>query len=244
MNRDAADAAIMIVIPALNEQTSLGTVVRAARQSFPHVVVVDDFSSDATRAAGLQAGAQVLSLAARLGAWGATQTGLRYALLQGADTVVTLDADGQHEPALIRELLAPLHNGEADVVIGSCPLRVSPLRRLAWAYFRRLTGLRLEDLTSGFRAYNRRAIEVLTSPQATLLDYQDVGVLMLMRSKSLRVREVNIPITHRRDGISRVFSSWWMVFRYMVHTTVLCLANLSGSRANQGPTLRATDRAR
>lgn len=232
----------VVVIPARNEASALGGVLQEIRKISIRVIVVDDASSDETSVIAHEHGAEVLPLTVQLGAWGATQTGLRYALRQGAQTVITLDADGQHEPAHINDLLGPLHDGSADVVIGSCPMRVSPLRRLAWRYFRWITGLRMDDLTSGFRAYNRRAMEILASREATLLDYQDVGVLMIMRARGLRIREVGVEIGLRRNGVSRVFHSWGIVARYMIETTVLCLANVGGHRRSARET--RLDRAR
>ena len=223
----------VVVIPARNEALALGEVLQEIWKISMRVIVVDDASSDQTSRVARENGAEVLSLVVQLGAWGATQTGLRYALRQGAQTVITLDADGQHEPAHIVDLLQPLHDGTADVVIGSCPLRVSALRRLAWNYFRWLTRLSMDDLTSGFRAYNRRAMEILASREATLLDYQDVGILMIMRAQGLRVSEVAVEIGLRRNGVSRVFHSWWVVMRYMIETTVLCLANVRAQRSVQ-----------
>ena len=104
------------------------------------------------------------------------------------------------------------------------------LTHSAWWYFRLLTGFRIEDLTSGFRYYNARACRHLAMEEATLLDYQDIGVLLLLRHADLRIREVSVAMNPRRSGASRVFSSWWTVGRYMVETTLLCLA-----RWNRGP---------
>lgn len=223
---------LLVVVPAHNEEDSLADVLKTTKEFGYCVVVVDDASEDNTGRIARNEGALLIPLANRLGAWGATQAGLRYARARGAGIVVTLDADGQHEPAHIHELTAPLLVGTADVVIGSCPIRVSRLRRWAWHYFRWLTGLNAHDLTSGFRAYNRHAVTVLSSSDAALLDYQDVGVLMLMRAEGLRVQEVPVEIGSRRNGISRVFPSWWVVARYMLETTVLCVSHLHipGSR--------------
>ena len=223
----------IIVIPARNEADTIGAVLREVARTSLRVVVVDDASDDDTIRIARENGAEVLPLIVQLGAWGATQTGLRYAFRRGAETVITMDADGQHEAAYLQKLLQPLRDGTADVTIASCPPRVSALRRLAWNYFRWLTQLRVDDLTSGFRAYNRHAVDILASREATLLDYQDVGVLMIMRSKGLRVREVPVEIGLRRNGASRVFRSWWIVMRYMIETTVLCLANVGGDRSNR-----------
>jgi hypothetical protein len=158
------------------------------------------------------------------------QTGLRYAQRQGWKLAVTLDADGQHDPADITALIAPILAGEADVVIGACPPRVSWARRLAWGYFRALSGIGLEDLTSGFRAYNRAAIDRLALPDAALLDYQDVGVLLILRHQGLRIREVPVTMRERNNGKSRVFNSWLTVIRYMLRTSLLILAGIGGNR--------------
>lgn len=217
----------VLLIPAHNEQPTVGTIVRAARALTGHeVVVIDDESHDNTVQAARRAGATVLPLSLRLGAWGAIQTGLRYALRRGHRIAVTLDADGQHDPAYIEALLAPIRAGEADVVIGACPTRVSRARRFAWSFFRLLTGFRIEDITSGFRAYNHAAMKVLASAEASLIDYQDVGVLLILRHKGLRLVEVPVVMAPRATGISRVFSSWLIVVRYMLQTSLLCIARI------------------
>lgn len=215
------------LIPAYNEEATIGSIVGQIRQRFDYpVVVIDDCSSDATARRARAAGATVLPLSLQLGAWGAIQTGLRYALRHGYQTAITLDADGQHEPDCIGELIEPLIERQADVVIGAFPERASRARRLAWSYFRWLTGLKLEDITSGFRAYNHPAMTVLASPEASLLDYQDVGVLLILRRKRLRAVEVPVSMQPRAQGSSRVFRSWWIVGKYMLQTSVLCLARI------------------
>ncbi|WP_246585347.1 glycosyltransferase family 2 protein [Thiorhodospira sibirica] len=226
-------ADLAIIIPAYNEQEAVAEVVRAACGLSQRVIVVDDGSQDATATVAREAGAIVLSLTLQLGAWGATQTGIRYALAQGCAYVVTLDADGQHEPAFVPNLLKPMLTGQADVVIGACPARVSPLRRLAWRYFKLLTGLAIEDLTSGFRAYNHKAMQLLASKEASLLDYQDVGVLMLLRRRRLRIEEVPVTMWPRLKGASRVFPSWWVVLKYMLESSVLCIADIGRHRRDK-----------
>ena len=158
---------LIALIPAYNEEATVGQIVDRVQQLWGcRVVVIDDCSADATASVASAAGATVLPLTIQLGAWGAIQTGLRYALQQGYRTAVTLDADGQHEPENIGDLLQPLAAHQADIVIGSFPERASRARRMAWSYFRLLTGIRLEDITSGFRAYNHAAITVLASRAA------------------------------------------------------------------------------
>ncbi|HCK82757.1 MAG TPA: glycosyl transferase [Candidatus Competibacteraceae bacterium] len=219
------------LVPAYNEEATIGFIVAQIRRRFRYpVVVIDDCSSDATATIARAAGATVLPLTLQLGAWGAIQTGLRYALREGYRTAITLDADGQHEPECISELVEPLASRRADVVIGAFPERASRARRIAWSYFRWLTGLKLEDITSGFRAYSHTAMTVLAAPEASLLDYQDVGVLLILRRKGLRTVEVPVSMQPRAQGASRVFRSWWIVGKYMLQTSVLCLARV-GSRS-------------
>jgi hypothetical protein len=218
---------IIILIPAKNEVNTVGKVIAAIKTRFTiTVLVIDDASTDNTANVARAAGAKVLPLPFSLGAWGAIQTGLRYAAKQGYQTAITLDADGQHEADSIPILIRPIAEGTSDVVIGACPQRGSWLRRLAWSFFRRLSGLSLEDLTSGLRAYNRQAIQLLASQTATLLDYQDMGVLMLLHKAGLRIQETPICMYPRLDGHSRIFSSWWAVGRYMLYTAILCLAKI------------------
>ena len=218
--------ATLIVIPARDEADSIGDVIRAIAVEGPFsVLVINDGSTDATVAVASAAGAQVLTLPVPLGAWGAMQTGIRYGYANGFDRVVTMDADGQHEPIYLHQLIQLLKSEHADVVIGACPERGSKARQLAWSYFRRMTGFSIEDLTSGFRAYNRKAIELLSGPEATLLDYQDIGVLLLLRRAHMKIVELSVEMRPRLAGHSRIYSSWWAVARYMAETTVLCLAH-------------------
>ncbi|HAS52033.1 MAG TPA: glycosyl transferase [Gammaproteobacteria bacterium] len=215
------------LIPAHNEAATVGDIVAQVRTLWNcPVVVIDDCSTDATAQIARTAGATVLPLAIQLGAWGATQTGLRYALRQGYRTAITLDADGQHEPDSIGALLEPLASGQADVSIGAFPERASPARRFAWSYFRWLTNLELEDITSGFRAYNHAAMTVLASPAASLFDYQDVGVLLILRRQGLRTVEVPVSMQPRVIGASKIFRSWRVVGKYMLQTSLLCIARV------------------
>ena len=220
------DPDCLIVIPAFNEAATVADVVRGVANALPNarILVVSDSSTDATTTLARGAGAEVLELPTRLGAWGAIQAGLRFARRHGHDRVLTLDADGQHPV----DALAPLLDGltETDVVIGTCPQRLSFPKRIAWAYFRFLTGLRVLDVTSGLRAYGPKSIDLLSRSEASLLDYQDIGVLLLIAGQGLSIREIPVAMRAREVGKSRVFSSWFSVARYMIRTTVLCVARI------------------
>ena len=215
------------LIPAHNEEATVGLIVAQVRALWDcPVVVIDDCSTDTTIQVARTAGATVLPLTIQLGAWGATQTGLRYALRRGYRTAITLDADGQHEPSDIGALLEPLAAHHAEVSIGAFPERASRVRRFAWSYFRWLTGLPLEDITSGFRAYNHAAMTVLASREASLIDYQDVGVLLILRRNGLRTIEIPVSMQPRTMGASKIFRSWLVVGKYMLQTSLLCIARV------------------
>ncbi len=218
----------LIVIPAFNEAATVGDIVRGALGSVDaRVLVVSDASTDDTARLAREAGANVLDLPVRLGAWGAIQAGLRYARRNGFSQVLTMDADGQHPVAALPILNAAL--SRTDVAIGTCPQRLSTAKRIAWAYFRLLTRLRVLDVTSGLRAYGPRAIALLSRREASLLDYQDIGVLLLLSGQGLTIEEIPVAMRQREVGKSRVFSSWFSVARYMIHTTVLCVARIRRS---------------
>lgn len=218
-----ARCSAVVVIPALNEEATIADIVSRVRALGLPVIVVNDASEDNTSRTALASGAEVLDLPCRLGAWGATQAGMHRALRCGYGNVVTLDGDGQHPPDAIHALLAPIRTGEADIVIGSCVTRASTARHLAWKLFQLLSGLRLTDITSGFRAYNLPATRCMLTAEATLADYQDLGILLLARRRAFRVHEVPVAMRQRAVGKSHIFSSWLKVARYMVYTvTVAC----------------------
>jgi glycosyltransferase involved in cell wall biosynthesis len=222
---NGAQLRTIILIPAFNEADVIGEVIGEVREvcDYP-VVVIDDASSDNTVRTAELAGATVIPLPAQLGAWGATQTGLRYAQRHGYQIAIAMDADGQHEARSISTILDPVIEQVADVSIGACTNRGSFMRRVAWVMMKQASGLSLEDITSGFRVYNQRAIGELASWRATLLDYQDIGVLLLLQSKGLKIVDVKVPMQPRRNGKSHIFNSWATVAYYMCHTLILGLS--------------------
>ena len=217
---------IAVVIPALNESRTIAEVVRGVRAHGCDVFVVNDASTDDTRERALGAGAEVLTLPFRAGAWCAVQAGLLHAMEQGRyDGFLTMDGDGQHDPASVPALVDGWSDSGVDVVIGSCPARASTARRIAWSFFRCLTGLKVRDLTSGLRLYGARAAAAVLTRRAAMYDYQDLGVLLLLRRRDFSLHEQPVAMHARCDGCSRVFRSWWAVTVYMLKTGVLILSD-------------------
>jgi glycosyltransferase involved in cell wall biosynthesis len=164
----------LVVIPAHNERLAIARVVARCREAAPDfdVVVIDDASSDETPRLALEAGATVVRHPFNMRYGAALQTGYRYAVRHGYDVVVQLDGDGQHDPADVPRLAAPLLAGEADLVLGSrfhpgSRYRMAALKRAGVVWFRTLlraaTGLPLNDPTSGLQALSRPVFEMYAS---------------------------------------------------------------------------------
>lgn len=158
---------ISVVIPAYNEEKMIAETVRDVKKYCQNVVVVDDGSSDVTGSEAQAAGADVLRHLVNRGQGAALRTGINYALQQGADIIVTYDADGQFEAAEIEKICQPILNGECNIVLGSRFLtrnevpffKVLFLKLSAVFFTQAITGKWLTDIQNGFRAMNRKAAE-------------------------------------------------------------------------------------
>jgi hypothetical protein len=219
-------------MPAMNEAETIASVVSMVVALGYKVIVVDDGSTDNTASEAKRSGAIVLSNLRNLGAWKATQTGLRYAEKTGFEIVVTMDADGQHNPENIPLLVEQFKCG-ADVVIGNCTQRGSAGRHIAWHFFKGLNRLNVSDITSGFRLYNANALHCLISREATMLEYQCIGVLIMMRNMRLTIAEASVPMNKREFGISRIFNSWLAVTYYLAYSGLLSLAKAFPTNKNK-----------
>lgn len=216
------------VIPCLNEEQFIGDVVLETIKHVDKVIVIDDGSKDATARVARDAGAEVISHPSSRGAGAATRTGLDAAFKSGADVVVTLDGDGQHDPREIPAVIKPVLDGKADLVIGSRFLgdaRVSLYRKFGIDIITFLYNLghrvKIDDAQSGFRAYSRTALECIN------ITYPGFGfsieTLVQVRKRGLTIREEPItciyhdsgstehPVTH---GLGVAWSVVWLRLTY------------------------------
>jgi len=203
------------IVPARNEAAAIGGVLDELRDFDPalDVVVVDDGSNDRTAALAASHGAAVVRLPFNLGIGGAVQTGFKYALEHGYDVAVRLDGDGQHVPAELPKLLAPVERGEADIVVGSRFLeggdgeyRPPIARRAGIRFFARIVSLlvkqRVTDTTSGFQALNRRGIALFAADYPH--DYPEVEATVMVVKNRLRLVEVPTAMREREHGTSHI----------------------------------------
>lgn len=205
----------LVIVPAFNEENNIGQVVDdilGAGLSLD-VVVIDDGSHDRTSEIARSHGARVITLPFNLGIGGAVQTGLKFAHRHQYDVVIQIDGDGQHVPAEIPLLLAPLQRQEADVSIGSRYLGLHQyytpvMRRLGILVFSvvnsLLIGQRITDNTSGFRAFNRRAIEFLSPNYPS--DYPEPETVVMLGRNGFRLKEVPVKMLQRSAGESSINS--------------------------------------
>lgn len=199
----------LVVIPAYNEVSTIASVVqRVLMMTNCDVLVVDDGSEDETDRVAAAAGARVLTLPFNLGVGGAVRAGFRYAAEHDYDTLVQLDADGQHDPADIPRLVSALSS--ADVIVGARfagdgDYMVHGPRRWAMACLAFVVSRRahrsLNDVTSGFRATNRRGIALFANhyPADYLSDTAES--LMIALRAGLSVDQVPVTMTPRCGGV-------------------------------------------
>ncbi len=229
---------VLVLIPAFNEASRLPRVLQelASVGGVERVVVIDDGSKDATGRLAAEHGATVLRLPFNLGYGAALQTGYKFAQHCRAGLIVQMDADGQHDPRYLPQLLAPIRDGTADLVVGSRFAsasayqmgRIRTLGRLVFQHVARLAGLRITDPTSGLQAMNGAVLE-LYAGDFFPSDYPDVDVLLEAHRRGLRIRECPVEM---REGTrkSRLHGGLRRSFYYVYRLT---LALWAGVRAGK-----------
>jgi glycosyltransferase involved in cell wall biosynthesis len=221
------------LVPAHNEARTVAGVVEEIKRFDPdfEVLVIDDGSTDRTAELAESAGAHVLHLPYNLGIGGAVQTGLQYARDHDFDVAVQVDGDAQHDPAEIPKILAPIIDGDADLVVGSRFLgegeyeppvtRLLGIRLLA-RVVSLLVRQRVTDTTSGFRASNRRAISLFAADYPH--DYPEVEAMVLLFRHRLKL--VEVPVQMRLRGAGESSITFWRSAYYMLKVLLALFVGL------------------
>lgn len=214
-----------VVIAAYNEAGVIGDVVAELAERFPKVIVVDDGSYDGTAEQARPHAAYVLRHMVNRGQGAALQTGIEFALRQGAEYVITFDADGQHCVDDIPRLLEPLASGRAEIALGSrflgeaVDMRASRriVLRLAVLFTRWVNRVRLTDAHNGLRGFTRKAAERIRITADRMAHASEL--IDIIKTMDLPYAEVPVRIRYtdysRRKGQS-VMSSYKIMVHYFV----------------------------
>ncbi len=206
---------IAIIIPAYNEEKTIENVVKSAKK-YGKVIVVDDASKDKTALIAKRAGAKVINHKVNGGLGCALRTGFKEALKMKADIVITIDADGQHDPKQIPDFVATISKGY-DFVLGRRNLAAYPfIKKFGNFFLNKLTNFvsatDLKDTESGFRAFRASALKKLY----LRAERYEIAVEIIFEVGRNRLKTVNIPITSARYvkgvGVWDGFSN----FRYLL----------------------------
>lgn len=205
-----------IVIAAYNEQKNIPrTIAELKKHGYRNIIVVDDGSNDKTSYAASTAGATILQHVINRGQGAALRTGIEYSLRQGADVIVTFDADGQHKASDISAMIKPILNGTAEVTVGSrfigARRRKIPLRRkillkgsvlVMWFFY----GIKMTDAHNGLRALSRNAaqkIEITCDRMAHASE-----IIEEIHNKKILFQEVPVTIRYTKDTMRRGHGSY------------------------------------
>lgn len=217
---------ILIIIPCYNEEENVEPLFKKIKQAAIEnceitPLFINDCSKDNTLQKLKNIHAPHLSNAINLGIGGTVQLGFKYALQNNYDMAVQMDGDGQHPPEELHKLINELKKGNADVVIGSRFLdkegfQSSALRRIGINFFsvlnKFLVGVVVKDSTSGYRAYNKKAIRALTEYYPD--EYPEPEAIVYLSHKKITIAEVPVLMNERVSGVSSI--SGFRTLYYMI----------------------------
>lgn len=208
MADSASNPGVLVIVPAYNEAEVIRSVIERIRRNWS-VLVIDDGSADATADEARAAGAIVLRHCVNRGQGAALQTGIEYARRAGYDSVVTFDADGQHDADDIARLVAPIRAGRADVAMGSrflgaasdIPAGRKILLRGAILFTWAMSGVRLTDAHNGLRAFGPRAMKEIELTQDGMAHASEV-IDQILKAE-LRVEEVPVAVRYTSYSLGK-----------------------------------------
>ena len=224
---------LLVIVPALNEEAAIGGVVRDIQLHVPGVpvIVIDDCSSDATKAVAREAGALVLPMPHHLGLGGCVQAGYKLAYELGFQYVIRVDGDGQHDARDILRVFEKLKTTGCEMVIGSRFVsdngsRTGAVRSLGILFFRMVLrpvlGKDVRDPTSGFVGVNRHALNVFRD--SFPLEYPEIEALVVLQRRRFRFEEVPCKMRPRTTGRSSITALKSLY--YVVHVLLGVFVNV------------------
>lgn len=218
---------ILVIIPAYNEQDSIINVINKLKNDCPRAdyVVINDCSKDNTLSVLKENNTSFVNLPINLGIGGGVQTGYKYALENGYDIAIQIDGDGQHDTAYLDKVIAPIEEGVADIAIGSRFIdkegfQSSGMRRAGIKFLSALIkiccGTKVRDVTSGFRAVNRKYIKMYAYDYPT--DYPEPEAIVQASVDSARIAEIPVIMKERETGQSSIYA--WKSIYYMIKVSL------------------------
>lgn len=230
-NRERNMLNVLIIIPAYNEGKNLPELIGIMRSkcSGYDFIVINDCSTDNTAQICKSLACRHINLSAKLGIGGSVQTGIKYAFINGYDIVIQVDGDGQHDPSYINLMIEKIRNG-ANVCIGSRFLekegfQSTRIRRFGICFFsgvlKGLTGEKFSDPTSGFRAWDKNAIEYFSKDYPK--DYPEVETIIMLVRRGMRIEEVPVIMSQREHGRSSItfIRSIYYIFKVTISLLIL-----------------------
>ena len=204
---------VLLIIPAYNEEESLRSLIEEIKAvcSGMYYLVVNDCSSDDTERLLEELGANYITLPCNMGIGGAVQSGYRYAAQNGYDIAIQIDGDGQHDVRFVKDMVKLIEDKQADVVIGSRFIdkegfQSSQARRIGIRILsmliRLMCGAKVKDVTSGFRAVNRRFIELFAENYPD--DYPEPEVIVTAKLYGAVIKELPVVMRERTTGKSSI----------------------------------------
>ena len=215
---------VFIVVPAFNEGRRLANVLDDLSRTGHQIVIVDDGSRDQTVDVGRQHGCYVLRHSFNRGQGAALQTGMTFALREGADVIVTFDADGQHQTSDLPALLEPVLSARVDVALGnrflSSRSNVPPARRVILQLGRLFTwltsGVRVGDCHNGYRAFSRKGAAAISMKQDRMAHASEI--YDQIKDAGLSFEEVPVTIRYSAETLAKgqkLSNSISVLFQYL-----------------------------
>jgi len=221
---DTKNKSVVICIPAYNEEKNIAKLIIDAKKYSDQIIVIDDGSTDYTPQIAQELGIKLIQHEKNLGKGAALKTGFKYALTHSPEVVVTIDADGQHNPHDIPKLIEPILTGDCDVVIGSRSekTKMPTHRKIGYNFIsflnKKATKSKIKDSQSGFRAYSKKSLSTFAQKrfQNYSVEFEQLNSLI---QDGFKIKEV--PVELKYKGLEKTSKK-----NFLTHGGELILASL------------------